>query len=545
MDFKLKSRSRRGLSSVVGTLFFIVLMVAAFTALLAAFSYQNTLIDTQKTVADLEVAKARETFVLSGDIIPGNLLELNVTNRGTNPVEVADLWVIEKSGSYLAHHYDTSDIGFTNSAIPIGSVKNIASDLTDTFSLPAYSVKVVSKLGTVVTADIPQVGDGPQGPQGDQGQACWDLNNDGDGDLILSPVVTINGVDYDTEDLDNDGDVDIMDCVGENGGEGEEIVLDPRFLQKPEIFPVFPSSNGAAGGSTGNNKALWGAIIANPTDVDMYVSKIVINVVSPRANSNDIIFPTPCVTSIVTPAGISWTCSSNNQVTWRNNTSLGTLISPRSAVAFFTTVEPGTLGGSASLDSAPITASVFTSMGQFGKTGYVSSMISDKAPIVNVFVTNTLVESSAVLNTGVAGSADIASNSILTLKVALADLNDAWHSTTNRNYISAGARLVINVPKAFSNVQITSFTGFNNPVSVQVYPDGSTQIIGTLTSNLGDAASKQAKIIEFTTLGPTVTDTKMYLFPILANGDGIAGTSGSPTNFEIGPMQEYIVRVHP
>ena len=103
MNFK--TRKRRGLASIVGALFFIVLMIAAFTALLAAFSYQNDLIDTQRTVADLEVAKSRESFVVTTDsetctappTSPNDeCLVVTVNNRGTNAVEIAKLWVIEK-----------------------------------------------------------------------------------------------------------------------------------------------------------------------------------------------------------------------------------------------------------------------------------------------------------------------------------------------------------------------------------------------------------------------------------------------------------------
>jgi len=53
MKLQLKSRKRRGLSSIVGALFFIVLLIAAFTALLAAFSYQNDLIDSQTKTSEL------------------------------------------------------------------------------------------------------------------------------------------------------------------------------------------------------------------------------------------------------------------------------------------------------------------------------------------------------------------------------------------------------------------------------------------------------------------------------------------------------------
>ena len=122
--FTLKSRSRRGLSSVVGTLFFLVLMVGAFTALLAAFSYQNSLIDTQKSVADLQIAKSSENFVAHSDFsgsctdVPPTLatscLDVTIDNKGTGTVEILKIWVIESDDAdgdgikYEAIAYDST-----------------------------------------------------------------------------------------------------------------------------------------------------------------------------------------------------------------------------------------------------------------------------------------------------------------------------------------------------------------------------------------------------------------------------------------------------
>ncbi|MGH9910196.1 MAG: hypothetical protein ACRD32_06110, partial [Nitrososphaerales archaeon] len=228
MNFK--TRKRRGLSSIVGALFFIVLMIAAFTALLAAFSYQNDLIDTQRTVADLEVAKLRENFVVttySETCIPpptpsnNECLVVTVNNKGTNAVEIAKLWVIEKvngdgdANSYEADQYDTKSVpalNFNDLIVPVATSKDITSDLipVNSLDLDGYTIKVVSRLGTIVTVDFPQIGgtQGPPGANGAAGQACWDLNNNGVGDQSEDVYPPPSG----------DGIWNALDCQGQSGG---------------------------------------------------------------------------------------------------------------------------------------------------------------------------------------------------------------------------------------------------------------------------------------------------------------------------------------
>ena len=257
-----KTRKRRGLSSIVGALFFIIIMVGTFTALLAAFSYQNDLIDSQKVVADLEVAKARENFYVLSDIDSSDKLYVTVLNRGTNPVEIANLWVIEKNTvDKLATPYD---VGYANSAVPIATSKNITSSTISLDPSFDYAVKVVSRLGTVVSVDVPDTTT-PPGPQGDDGDPgapglnCWDLNGNGVFDYTPSPPG-----DASDEDTDDDNSPTAYDCLGntpgpqgppgEDGEDGEDgdsgvvRVIEDDLFAKPGLFLTFPSPCGNIGG---------------------------------------------------------------------------------------------------------------------------------------------------------------------------------------------------------------------------------------------------------------------------------------------------------
>jgi len=58
------------------------------------------------------------------------------------------------------------------------------------------------------------------GPQGDPGLACWDLNGNGTGDLPA-------------EDVNGDGEVNVADCKGEQGPQGETGPMGPQGEQGP------------------------------------------------------------------------------------------------------------------------------------------------------------------------------------------------------------------------------------------------------------------------------------------------------------------------
>lgn len=548
---KLKPAKRRGLSSIIGALFFIVLMVATFTALLAAFSYQNDLIDTQRTVADREVAKARENFFVISDIdSSNNKLFVTIKNQGTNPVEIANLWVIEKEASYEAKNYTLNSVpplNFEDVIIPIATSKNITSNLIPLDPLRDYTVKVVSRLGTVVSVDVPDntTPPGPPGQQGDPGLACWDLNNNGIFDYTPSPPGDPND-----EDTNDDNVSDAYDCLGntpgpagppgKDGESGVVRVLEDDLFSKPGLFLTFPSPFGDTGGTKSVNRGLWGVTVANPTDQNMNVSKIVITVLSPRSNPVDTFFDpaapdncNPVNVPVASPPNITWTCTSQNQLTWKNTTSQGSVIPPRSAVSFLALANPGDTQSGGILEASPVVVSAFTSLGQFGKTAYITSLKDGDAPMVNVYL-STVMDSGLASNMR-ASAIDLANYTANDFIVTMADLNMNDAST----YILKDSRLIINLPKNFTSVTTYPNSNFNITTTNNI--DGSTQIVGKLLNNLGTntASPGEAKSIKFSAVTPSVTKTKLYVIYVLADGDTMPGT------FPEGPLSEIVVSVKP
>ena len=574
---KIKLRKRRGLSSIVGALFFIVIMVGTFTALLAAFSYQNDLIDSQTSATQLELAKTREKFFVTGDfenctLVPTDqCLFVTVKNQGTNPVEIVKLWVVQKMAPY---DIIPSPLNPKDAIIPIGATVDITRDtVTIDPTNYDYTIKVVSRLGTVVTLDVPDTTI-PPGPQGQQGQACWDIDNDGQGDI---PAEDINGDGFVTildcaggppgqacwdlnndgqgnlpaEDLDGDGDVDVFDCSAQQGGgQGEEVIIELGFINKPELFMVFPSPFGDAGSppSTVTNVGLWEAVIANPTDADMYVSKVVIVATSPKSSTTDKIFQESgspyCTPTKISPVSGTFSCTSENQLFWKKTPGTsGELIPARSALTFSATVNAGTLQ-CPDLEAFNVAMTVFTTKGQFGKTGYISSARCGEGPDANLYLTDTTDTSLAILNNHMFGDKTVTTEVESDYYVALADLNA--YSTSN--YINLNTKVTINVPPDFTvtHFQDLTQTGWQN-LDSDTLNDGSTVLTAELGNNLGDVAARESKVLHFqathlsTSKIPPVTllAAKLYVFIITADGDS------TPGPFQVGPLAEIVVKVNP
>ena len=60
VDTGFNSQKRRGIATIIGTFFFLVLMIGTFTALFGVFAYQADLINTQNSLASLDIKKANE-----------------------------------------------------------------------------------------------------------------------------------------------------------------------------------------------------------------------------------------------------------------------------------------------------------------------------------------------------------------------------------------------------------------------------------------------------------------------------------------------------
>jgi hypothetical protein len=98
--------------------------------------------------------------------------------------------------------------------------------------------------------------------------------------------------------------------------------------------------------------------------------------------------------------------------------------------------------------------------------------------------------------------------------------------------------LIINVPPGFSNVAVTSDTGFNNNPAVTIRADGITQIIAVLNGDLGNDAAGEVEVIRFTATTPSPTVDTTYI--MFAFADGL--TNGSP-QVSVGALAQIALEV--
>ena len=575
-------------------------MIAGFSVLSLALDAQTDIVTTQRIVSDIEIKKQQEQFGILASTDGNNILNVGINNQGQNPVEISSIWITNKTLSdQPATRYA---VNYDDAFVPSGFTIDVLSTQSLEMIPDTYDIKVISALGSIKTVEL-VIGSGPSssglraelitdppdviigqnvtiamivtntgdgviqnvepdplsvGGSGsvvafsshhptsvnlDRGESVmfsWDYQvtgNSGD-DLNFSAIARGDFVIPDDVSSNVVSDVSILREPTDGGSGGEEIVIRDELYGKPQIFMIFPNPVGW----DDNDLALWGVIVANPTDQPIEVSKVVIVAISPRATSSDKIFAPECGKPLgapldpvtVSPTPDRWSCPEANQLQWKDVSNPQT-IQPRSVFPFLVKIGTASIGSTTGeANNIPIHTTVFSTLGQFGKSGYLSTMADKKVSMPNVFL-STAVGTANPANI-IGEIRGIVEGTSVTFNASIGDMDK-----DSANAIKSGSRLIINIPKDWTYTGINSHTGFNTPPSEQTYPDGSTQIIGTLTSDLSGSGDV-ARTIQFTATAPDVTNAKMYVMHILADGtaDGEFGT-----NFTIGPISETVLQVCP
>src|SRR3990172_4593958 len=94
-----KLNKKRGISTIVGGIIFLVLLTAGFSAFFVAMDVQSDTIGAQRTISDSLIDKTQEQFAIAvaTDETNNNQLAIHVKNQGPNPVEISNSWMINKS----------------------------------------------------------------------------------------------------------------------------------------------------------------------------------------------------------------------------------------------------------------------------------------------------------------------------------------------------------------------------------------------------------------------------------------------------------------
>ncbi len=582
-------QNRRGLSSVVGALFFTVLMIAGFSVLSLALDAQTDIVTTQRIVSDTEIKKQQEQFGVLASTDTNDVLTLSINNKGQNPVEISSIWIINKTLSEQpATRYA---INYDDAFVTSGFTTDIVSAQTLQMVPDTYDIKVVSSLGTIKQVEFSNGGGGssvlraemitdppdviigqnvtiamivtntgtddtitnvqpgplslsatgsgsftassPSTPSsanlnpGASVMFTWDYQVTGDSgdELTFSSFATGDGV----GNSNTVTDISILrePTDGGSGSGGEGIIIHDELFAKPNLSVVMAAPFGATGGISAN-KGLWGVNVANPTDKVMKVNKVVLSFFHTDSNGGDDMVKRNCAVENISPWGVSgagdWKCVIDNQLRWKNNAN-PIEIPPKSVYSFLVKVETGGLDGNSSedLESLPVQVTVLTNFGQFGKAGYDASMNQAADSVANIFLGNGGTDTSnSNINSTRTG---IMSDSNATFDIWLADFNG------DDGTIKANTDLIINVPKNWI-VQGTP-NGYGDwDVVVNIFPDTSSQIVGTLLSDITNGGKR----ITFTAKAPSVSEAKLYVFHSLANGL-------TADSFTVSPLSEIVVQV--
>jgi len=581
-------QNRRGLSSVVGALFFTVLMIAGFSVLSLALDAQTDIVTTQRIVSDIEIKKQQEQFGILASVDGNNFLNIDINNSGQNAVKISNIWIINKT--MIDQPANRFDINYADAFIPTGFTLNVLESQSLQMVDDTYDIKVISSFGTIKIIEL-TVGSGGGGGSGLRAEIITDppdviigqnvtvammvtntgidiINNVQPDPLIFTPTGTgavtafsshtptsadLNGGasvmfswDYQVTGDSGDelsfssiarGDGATSNTVSDisilreptDGGSGGTVedpdIITEELLARPKLFLTIPSPQGDSG-----QKAMWGVNIANPVNAPMEVTKLSLTAFSPGANNNDKLFAANCQAENIFPTGGNdWDCPSENIIMWQDFAN-PVIIPANSTQPFLVKVLPGSIAGQNILESIVVQASVFTNVGSFGKSGYQSTMYDGADVIGNVYLSNVVNSRSSgdIQSTRV----NIVPDNVETFNIVFADLD-----TDNNTFINSGAKLIINVPKGWTEVTILGGTsGFVGSPTITTFGDGSTQIVGVTSSDLG-TLSNVADTIQFSARAPNDTSDQMYVMYVLAQGQ-------TDHAFSIGPLSEIVLQVN-
>lgn len=588
-------QQRRALSTIVGALLFLVILVSAFGSLLTAMSFMTTFQEKSIEVANSNLSQVNELFTVSTKIDSSCRLYVGVENEGSSSLEIVELFLINNTNSDI----DRYDV--INMVITPGNSRNV----TDSSSLSlngvtpqtisiqagkAYKVKVVTSSGTsqIKSFTMPSscnftnlVGEliaaPPEIASNENLTIAFVVVNRGDTELFN--VTLGNAPSYNLTISPSGALVDqdlITPAVVSNLVPGASAVFKWSLILKGGLgtyITITTKATASEGtttgdkietvkitkqytrevvsqrlvarpevfmivpspfGESGNDYGLWGVTIVNPTDTSFTVHRIVVALTTSITDRAErfIENDASCVGTQISPTS-GWSCPEENLIQWYSVT--GVTIGARDVRSFLATYQTGSLGGGGDDPGFIVSGSVFTSFGQFSKGNYISGTEQGGAGIIgNVYLTNSNTDNGAqALQTArILGNVSMASGASKMLNVTLADF-----SSDNDNML-AGTKLVINVPAGFTVSGVPASTTRFSSVTSQTFDDDSTQIVATLgPSNLGDGTpSAEAAVLSFTVTAPDITDNLVYVMYALAQGE----TSGDLT---AGPVAEIPIRV--
>ncbi len=577
-------KQRKGLSTVVAGVFMIIVMSSAIGVTAWTMQQQDRVTDEILLKTNEKLSRLSEELEISDVRITNNKFNITLINEGGSASRAKAIYIVNETASPKEQY--SYDIDFLVDGREV--VKNVGQALAFTAkNTTSYSIRIITESGNSASAEYLAAASTPLPmtlyvfpptvTTGENVTILYAITNNITNDnspLSISPKITSSitcqlglsctltkitaapsqvvihkgSTALIKEVYRADGPAGTImtfnaSYIGAKAGnyvieKGSIIVVTlsqgivTSIATKPDMYLILP---GPFGKST--QHGLWGAVVVNPTNSPMTVSRVLITAFTGSHTGATKIVQSGCATTaIVPPTATEWSCPHDNQIMWRD-LSAPEVLNPGQTKTFLVRAQPTSLPPGEEEPGATIAATVYTDTGVFTKTGYTVGMTEISQPLGNVYLTDTIDNSNsptgALDNAHMLGHLNgLSPGTNTTFHVAIADLD-----TNSATQINSGARLIINVPPGFANVTVTYSNGFSG-YTVTQRADGITQIIGTRSGNTGDDANGEAYIIRFWAITPSPADNTVYL--MFAFMDGV--TNSSP-QFSAGALAEIALEV--
>jgi len=141
-------KSRRGLSTVVGTVFSIIALTTTITYVTYSMNTldkynQSSLLKNQQ-LTDI----SKENFQISSVTVPNGKFNITVSNSGSLPITFTKIWIQNQTAYSAGTDWTNSYVPTNNFVAPGGILKNIGQNLPVSInSAYSYNVKLVTSRG--------------------------------------------------------------------------------------------------------------------------------------------------------------------------------------------------------------------------------------------------------------------------------------------------------------------------------------------------------------------------------------------------------------
>lgn len=525
-------RYRRGLSTVVGAVFFII----ATTTVVTYITYSMNSIDnfSQSVIVSesQNIDRGRESITISQVGIVNNKFNMTVTNTGSLPVKLTRLWVTNQNGITDDQKADLNiQLNPGQQQYNIGQSTVITADST-----ASYNLKVVTERGNISTFQVSPntstriqlITPGTIAPNTNFKVVSLITNNSTTPNNIANLNATMNytgttmtKVDGPTPSIIStlpQGSTASFTWTYTSPATTGVIIFNGSYVGAPSgSFVLANTTNQLSAEAAAATSSQWsqaasrvGILISgipNPVETSATggTHRFGIGIINPLDRPVDIYSVSVSTMNIDYLGGsvvgyeplTGWRLqtSGNNIVIWEGGTT-PVVIPPRSVGQFRVTTQGSSIG------SAPTELlTVVQALSSEGKLSVMYPMAAKSTySTINVFYTPTPL--TPTVNWGYLIK-DIPSGK--TTQVFNATLENSSSAALNSKI-----RLIILVPNDFTEVtDVSAGTGGWDAASIYTNPDGS-KVISVQTSSKPFNSGTQ--VYKFSAKVPTVTETKLYVF---------------------------------